>query len=159
MRRTPGLPHARGGVSHLAHDVELLAASSPRTWGCFRHRPGRWRLRAVFPTHVGVFLSYLSARRSASGLPHARGGGFCPKLRKGPRQRVFPTHVGVFLMCIVSPVAACSLPRARGGVSQGYGRSPDLCPSSPRTWGCFRAQGHKGRPEWVFPTHVGVFLK
>ena len=34
---TAGLPHARGGVSEDLPYLEVGAASSPRTWGCF-HR-------------------------------------------------------------------------------------------------------------------------
>src|SRR5690606_31690964 len=51
----PGLPHARGGVSHHPALFCAAAPSSPRPWGCFqRNRIQRHTLR-VFPTPVGVF--------------------------------------------------------------------------------------------------------
>ena len=51
------LPHARGGVSAQHHHRCTGLRSSPRTWGCFWLPPSRGGWWAVFPTHVGVFLS------------------------------------------------------------------------------------------------------
>ena len=51
------LPHACGGVSMNRRDRELVQASSPRMWGCFRDDAARRGTQGVFPTHVGVFPS------------------------------------------------------------------------------------------------------
>ncbi len=61
----PGLPHARGGVSHRSGDLQAGSGSSPRTWGCFRRLAHGWPRHGVFPTHVGVFLhrAHLRATR------------------------------------------------------------------------------------------------
>ena len=137
MEGSPGLPHARGGVSPYVALSSACAESSPRTWGCFQ-RPLHTPAQAfVFPTHVGVFLRGWRCAIPRTGLPHARGGvsrhssGFCVFSRSSPRtwgcffssyhflrfRRVFPTHVGVFLRGDSSVKRACGLPHARGGVS------------------------------------------
>ena len=51
---TPGLPHARGGVSKLG-----IVSNAPLI---------------VFPMHVGVFLKKKKELRYRLCLPHARGG-------------------------------------------------------------------------------------
>ena len=51
------LPHARGGVSRGKPEPDPHPASSPRTWGCFSWWRNDTVSAAVFPTHVGVFLS------------------------------------------------------------------------------------------------------
>ena len=111
----------------------------------------------VFPTHVGVFLLPAAPHRSASRLPHARGGvsirtrGPSSRGRSSPRTwgcfyqsgrfrcccYVFPTHVGVFLRGLAPKGGGCCLPHARGGVSPRTGESIPIPASSPRTWGCF----------------------
>ncbi len=131
------LPHARGGVSTKAAASAAVAASSPRTWGCFCVdflRPG---VQRVFPTHVGVFLVSSPALAFSSGLPHARGGVSAAKAAQkmgdgsSPRtwgcfracavapqaDGVFPTHVGVFLWRVAPWQPIAGLPHARGGVS------------------------------------------
>ena len=68
------LPHARGGVSANNATQIALAESSPCTWGCFSDV---WFFGfdcAVFPMHVGVFLSKLRLMSPDTSLPHARGG-------------------------------------------------------------------------------------
>ena len=55
MDKTERLPHARGGVSSLGARTAWLAASSPRSWGCFPLAVALRRGRKVFPTLVGVF--------------------------------------------------------------------------------------------------------
>ena len=50
-----------------------------------------------------------------------------------------------------------SLPHARGGVSAPWWGAVLPGQSSPRTWGCFFAEGNRQCPRLVFPTHVGVF--
>ena len=72
---------------------------------------------------------------------------------------VFPTHVGVFPAQQATDTPDRRLPHARGGVSTIYGASSTVMPSSPRTWGCFFSSGAVSMTRFVFPTHVGVFLK
>ena len=40
----------------VAEVLETQSESSPRPWGCFRHRDDRPDRALVFPTPVGVFL-------------------------------------------------------------------------------------------------------
>ena len=132
------LPHARGGVSTDGRFRFVHPQSSPRPWGCFRHRD-------VAPPHPG-------------GLPHARGGVsmYASPRRLQPQSSprpwgcfsrlqatqcfstVFPTPVGVFPTARSSAVSWVSLPHARGGVSLRV-----VC---------------SGEAVIVFPTPVGVFL-
>ncbi len=155
-----------------------MLVSSPRTWGCFRCPDNAADQQAVFPTHVGVFLSAPAKAAAAAGLPHARGGvsiqenaryaagmssprtwGCFSDRPPGPRPgSVFPTHVGVFLPAASSIRNYPSLPHARGGVSIAVSRSIGMSSSSPRTWGCFQLLAAGIRRARVFPTHVGVFL-
>ena len=53
----PSLPHTRGGVSCYVRLAPELGGSSPHTWGCFLDLSWDAYAQAVFPTHVGVFLS------------------------------------------------------------------------------------------------------
>ena len=71
---SPGLPHARGGVSPEAETGKVSLASSPRPWGCFRSLLNRHKPQGVFPTPVGVFLMNIFAENTTFSLPHARGG-------------------------------------------------------------------------------------
>ena len=171
------LPHARGGVSRKRLPFAPRISSSPRTWGCFLPRHAKPSRSAVFPTHVGVFLTVVDDRLRALGLPHARGGVSSHRSHglsvsaSSPRTwgcfrladhylrpfSVFPTHVGVFLFSsVVSRLSSC-LPHARGGVSSLLILAAFGGQSSPRTWGCFSWDMYT-QPLWlVFPTHVGVF--
>ena len=110
------LPHARGGVPFS--DVSLIdfPRSSPRTWGCSYVSPRTQSHAALFPTHVGVFLTYLDIEVPHAALPHARGGvpgesvehaarfPSSPRtwgcsscmVQQGSDPSLFPTHVGVF---------------------------------------------------------------
>ena len=155
------LPHARGGVSHVARRHERDARSSPRTWGCFRKLMSRRSCRMVFPTHVGVFPRGKYAGFIRFSLPHARGGvsfNAPSSMMRGwssPRTWgcfrfaqcrsislcVFPTHVGVFLPSSSPPPRLFSLPHARGGVSRSFDMLARTAGSSPRTWGCFHQDG------------------
>ncbi len=155
-----------------------MIQSSPRTWGCFQRRNHHPDDRAVFPTHVGVFLPVSLHRRAKESLPHARGGvsikGVCKTdpHRSSPRTwgcfrravimshylYVFPTHVGVFLPPSRPGAMRCCLPHARGGVSEEVTCALIGTESSPRTWGCFSLTGCLLFLDRVFPTHVGVFL-
>ena len=154
----PGLPHARGGVSVGALPGTSSEASSPRTWGCFRHG-----------TRHAFFFA---------GLPHARGGvssstyAMCLLSTSSPRtwgcfsdirpresnRVVFPTHVGVFLTGVQLVGKSSGLPHARGGVSRLMAAPQITDSSSPRTWGCFPLSRGFFIKVIVFPTHVGVFL-
>ena len=113
---------------------------------------------------------------SASGCPHARGGG-PPYSLKGlimlelsPRtwgwtwldaverliDAVVPTHVGVDRCQLAVGKETGSCPHARGGgpTVVTLGTAPGSL--SPRTWGCtwISGPGHQLGP--VVPTHVGV---
>ena len=152
------LPHARGGVSVSS---TRTASRSP-----------------VFPTHVGVFLGLSTHLTRRSCLPHARGGVSCPGIAEGsaglssPRTwgcfppgawcrwcgAVFPTHVGVFPSKGRPRNPPIRLPHARGGVSRPRKTGPGPPKSSPRTWGCFFGDSCTLSVDFVFPTHVGVFL-
>ena len=112
----------------------------------------------VFPTHVGVFPSFVEKFPEPLSLPHARGGvskicGFSmQRVQSSPRtwgcffiillffyhSSVFPTHVGVFPRKGDVRSLWRSLPHARGGVSYAIRTQTGATP--------------------VFPTHVGVFL-
>ena len=172
------LPHARGGVSDPASGMLDRAWSSPRPWGCFPRFGTMARPDMVFPTPVGVFRLLTGGWYEQKSLPHARGGvspdmlhadrGFLSSPRPwgcfsrgrtdGFYLGVFPTPVGVFLTLPLVFMAQQSLPHARGGVSLLLQRAGRGAGSSPRPWGCFRAERgwHYDHP--VFPTPVGVFL-
>ena len=80
---SPGLPHARGGVSPRISSDDSYYWSSPRPWGCFCRYFYQLYNFIVFPTPVGVFLQgkiFISGR---GGLPHARGG-VSAKMRASP---------------------------------------------------------------------------
>ena len=111
------LPHARGGVSFCYPCLFHLGRSSPRPWGCFLKVSYIITGGTVFPTPVGVFLSFPAPKFRSLRLPHARGGvsflrgGHLSPSKSSPRpwgcfhafprafvfRRVFPTPVGVFL--------------------------------------------------------------
>ena len=171
------LPHARGGVSHEAAGGVENDLSSPRPWGCFyraRHAPP---IFTVFPTPVGVFLTFMRTRLTLKSLPHARGGvsyrrlgGFLPGgssprpwgcfliPRPCPRRTpVFPTPVGVFLCPARDYWTRWRLPHARGGVSLIRAGADKAIVSSPRPWGCFSVASPRRTAISVFPTPVGVF--
>ena len=76
-RRT-GLPHARGGVPHCWANGDFVALSSPRSWGCFLRQPLRPRMRYVFPTLVGVFLTSTKKILPPTFFLRIRGDG-CQK--------------------------------------------------------------------------------
>ena len=50
------LPHTRGGVSIMPHEMDYQQESSPHPWGCFRPARRGDVSGGVFPTPVGVFL-------------------------------------------------------------------------------------------------------
>ena len=117
--------------------------------------------RAVFPTHVGVFLPDEKVEERIKCLPHARGGVsmagtfYTSRALSSPRtwgcflQRfrllrvrwVFPTHVGVFPKERKKWTIPYCLPHARGGVSADWAYEWIQKESSPRTWGCFYGGG------------------
>ena len=173
-----GLPHAGGGVSNRLIALKARLPSSPRGWGCFRGYPDRRALTrssprgwgrfprivnprksgSVFPTRVGVFPIQRILMRGSSGLPHAGGGvsqRIPPKIGK---YVVFPTRVGVFPSDLGRNGSRESLPHAGGGVSLHRSGESVARVSSPRGWGCFRADLYPHLLEGVFPTRVGVFL-
>ena len=153
-----GLPHMRGGVSHLQGQSKRSARSSPHAWGCFSRtsRPAsRYR---VFPTCVGVFPIASLIVGGAGGLPHMRGGvsptggaGDSPPassphawgcFRCGRLDVdagfVFPTHVGVFPSLSGLKNNPIGLPHIRGGVSscrhlerRAYNGAPSVTKKGP----------------------------
>ena len=76
--RVHGLPHARGGVSLSFLVTSVMALSSPRSWGCFLRQPLRPRMRYVFPTLVGVFLTSTKKILPPTFFLRIRGDG-CQK--------------------------------------------------------------------------------
>ena len=74
QRREERLPHTCGGVSASRPCPHTRTRSSPHTWGCFRMTAARPKEAAVFPTHVGVFLSFYGICTAIACLPHTRGG-------------------------------------------------------------------------------------
>ena len=73
------------------------------------------------------------------------------------RRAVFPTPVGVFPSKTRRISRVRSLPHARGGVSAAGTGKIERGSSSPRPWGCFRAEVRFCVTPFVFPTPVGVF--
>ena len=147
----------RGGVSGTFPVLSPATQSSPRAWGCFQNPdPDEGRER-VFPTCVGVFLSYWTECCMAGCLPHVRGGVSADAIRQAFRDwssprawgcfsacadsmagiRVFPTCVGVFPWCDSRYPFLFRLPHVRGGVSVHHIRAGVVLMSSPRAWGCF----------------------
>ena len=178
-RRGKSLPHARGGVSLNAFFRYDGSGSSPRTWGCFCRQKTFSYDSSVFPTHVGVFLNSGLTRMVWTSLPHARGGVsnrepltllfrqssprtwgcFRPSTAPAPFSESSPRTWGCFLAVRLGAATDFSLPHARGGVSLAYTECSSGLSSSPRTWGCFCCGQTERRTRFVFPTHVGVFLK
>ena len=171
------LPHARGGVSGLSKVFSAAKSSSPRSWGCFTRADVGTLVSSVFPTLVGVFHSRRRNGMAVASLPHARGGvskvvsGIIEDDSSSPRSwgcfhewqgttlrfKVFPTLVGVFPVKADLFQRGLRLPHARGGVSRPAADWKKLCPSSPRSWGCFRIAMTTRVRLSVFPTLVGVF--
>ena len=171
----PGLPHARGGVSVGALPGTSSEASSPRTWGCFRHGTRHAFFFAGLPHARGVVsFIFRHCAPAAMSSPRTWGCFYC-RLYRSNEPRVFPTHVGVFLgsaprglllFCLPHArggVSACrpsrprhaGLPHARGGVSSSTSEVHGKGLSSPRTWGCFTLGAGLSGFGIVFPTHVG----
>ena len=71
---------------------------------------------------------------------------------------VFPTHVGVYRWSHRRAIADRRFPHARGGVPGGGRTKRRLMTFSPRTWGCTFRVAQRPIGQWVFPTHVGVYL-
>ena len=138
LRSRSRLPHACGGVSNCVGYANITDGSSPRMWGCFLTVWFLFLRGRVFPTHVGVFLTYAGAGYALSRLPHACGGvssygaDLHGSIMSSPRMwgcfppccdhrrghGVFPTHVGVFPFLKGYWYPARGLPHACGGVSE-----------------------------------------
>jgi len=69
-----GFPHACGGVPKPHSFSPRGLAFSPRMWGCTDPILTAARKAAVFPTHVGVYLTLLSQVEFTASFPHACGG-------------------------------------------------------------------------------------
>ena len=120
------LPHVRGGVSKTSASFDCRRRSSPRAWGCFRHRVHLRRPARVFPTCVGVFLRHQGRLVHRVRLPHVRGGvsnwadWYPGGNTSSPRAwgcfhapvtqhlvpEIFPSCVGVFVGCAFGFVAS-----------------------------------------------------
>ncbi len=72
--KATSLPHMRGGVSRPYGGHSCSTRSSPHAWGCFCQDNVAQAGRRVFPTCVGVFLTYAGAWPRRRCLPHMRGG-------------------------------------------------------------------------------------
>ena len=153
------LPHARGGVSIMNFRTVLNVRSSPRTWGCFYHGPHAVPSEYSLPHARGGVSQLVGIYRHVALSSPRTWGCFSMKLIGLDTEGVFPTHVGVFPAQQATDTPDRRLPHARGGVSTIYGASSTVMPSSPRTWGCFFSSGAVSMTRFVFPTHVGVFLK
>ena len=136
-RSSIDLPHARGGVSHIASHTRTKSQSSPRPWGCFLSVTRSGVLTKIFPTPVGVFPTNWKPGTNWRNLPHARGGVsedlipasqvcgssprpwgcFCTGGNGIRTACIFPTPVGVFLLRSLFHFSFQNLPHARGGVS------------------------------------------
>ena len=152
-----GLPHVRGGVSKKHGCQYIQAGSSPRPWGCFRHREQAYLASRVFPTPVGVFLRAGQKIRPVNRSSPRPWGCFPLFVDALIPNAVFPTPVGVFPPGSLSSWQCASLPHARGGVSQDLCWSAIVAESSPRPWGCFSGTSCAFLKFPVFPTPVGVF--
>ena len=131
----------------------------------------------VFPTLVGVFPASRSSAPTPFWLPRARGGvsdtQTIPQivLKASPRRRGcfglkrsfdgsdggFPAQAGVFLPRWVRSSRDGWLPRARGGADVDSLFFHVVTQASPRTRGCFSAQGSGRHAKLVFLTCEGVF--
>ena len=69
-----GIPHTRGGVSHIGGQSGCDCGYSPHAWGCFPYRRPEWMRLWVFPTRVGVFPISAARVDAIVGIPHTRGG-------------------------------------------------------------------------------------
>jgi len=147
-------------------------------WGCTAdYRKRKWK-GAVFPTHVGVYLSPAVSFSFRFSFPHACGGvpvaasGAWSRYTFSPRMWgctgeiveleseaiVFPTHVGVYLKAKTDTIPASRFPHACGGVPVLFRSFRLLFGFSPRMWGCTGCTRVRSARAPVFPTHVGVYL-
>ena len=110
---------------------------SPRMWGCTAHVTDDGETLCVFPTHVGVYLSWNIPKGAQVSFPHA---------------------LGVYLTLYKSSKPLISFPHACGGVPQKLRDKRNEKRFSPRMWGCTLRPTPQRVKELVFPTHVGVYL-
>ena len=154
------LPHGRGDVSVFDSISNCISRSSPRAWGCFQVSSLGGKVKLVFPTGVGMFLTSLLLYKEWECLPHGRGdvsvtktaqggekqssprawGCFRVRLPVVPWQSVFPTGVGMFPAPFTKLQRPTSLPHGRGDVSYSWASESLSVESSPRAWGCFPVQ-------------------
>ncbi len=162
VTRVPStIPHACGGVSVGGGTTPVYISYSPRMWGCFICIRSLATLVLLFPTHVGVFLSFIVAAVAPDTIPHACGGvsdiRYAFQLQRfySPRMwgcfscmcflsrdpLLFPTHVGVFPTGSAQHTFSRAIPHACGGVSYRLQRPEYVGGYSPRMWGCFLLKG------------------
>ena len=127
----------RGGVSGFACVYVSTGPFSPHAWGCFSLNANLFNSSTVFPTCVGVFLSYRRSLKVYVCFPHMRGGVssdyqighqqfpfsphawgcFLATLNMSDVRIVFPTCVGVFPELDKDEIYCKRFPHMRGGVS------------------------------------------
>ena len=129
-------PHTRGGVPFEDKRGALDGTFSPHTWGCTARRWFLPSARQVFPTHVGVYRNFSTAKIAMPSFPHTRGGVPYADQPTGSGVRFSPHTWG----CTAKELA-------------GYTEIP----FSPHTWGCTDRISRQAHVVTVFPTHVGVY--
>ena len=177
VHRRAGFPHARGDVPSTPATFTAPFVFSPRAWGCSVLGRRQHRDNHVFPTRVGMFRFWRSARSTGRSFPHARGdvpkyryrkdggGKFSPrawgcsfpyKSARG-KSSVFPTRVGMFRRYRKIRCREESFPHARGDVPYVLRSFVHAVPFSPRAWGCSAWSAALDPRGAVFPTRVGMF--
>jgi len=131
-------PHACGGVPFVLSSFRAVSS--------------------VFPTHVGVYLSTEPDRVGFEGFPHACGG--VPKLvTKGDEMKPFsPRMWGCTYYQRLANERNRGFPHACGGVPPCEQSCGCRNKFSPRMWGCTLRIVKGQTIDYVFPTHVGVYL-
>ena len=66
-------PHTRGDVPAARGGLGALIEFSPHTWGCSDAATLAISMRAVFPTHVGMFRLFRLSGSVQYSFPHTRG--------------------------------------------------------------------------------------
>ena len=162
-------PHARGGVPKNGSGPSMKLRF-PHARGGVPVAPTLCQPQSnVFPTHVGVYLSFEILRKRLLRFPHARGGVPPGQSTRRPNAEVFPTHVGVPIRRVYHRATGCF--PTRGSVpelssySGGCTCFPHVGWPSPMIRAAFRRGfSHAwGVPlkftdlfMGVFPTHVGT---
>ena len=172
----PGSPHPRGDGPTMVVTVGSAEAFSPPTWGWSVAGAGRFEIRPVLPTHVGMVRLPRWSRQHPLGSPHPRGDGpddgpgqgqddgFSPPTwgwsgsgkPQGQGPTVLPTHVGMVRAPLRASARAARSPHPRGDGPPFSDRTAPLRQFSPPTWGWSAHNRIEQRRLPVLPTHVGM---